>query len=75
MRHHDAGGWSVKTDEPWYPVPSDGCRLRDQGWKPHPSATPLSAPTVLARAARVLAAEPAAFKCRAEPHGTLVVCG
>ncbi|MBP0454861.1 class IV lanthionine synthetase LanL [Kitasatospora sp. RG8] len=67
LRRQEADGWSIRAAAPWRLVSPDGCRLREQGWKLHLSATPLSAPTVLARAARVLVAERAAFKFAATP--------
>jgi serine/threonine protein kinase len=56
------GRWREHRDDAWCylaPVPH---LLRVQGWKLHIAATPLSAPVVLVRAARVLIAERCAFK-------------
>ncbi|MFG2232979.1 class IV lanthionine synthetase LanL [Streptomyces sp. NPDC048723] len=62
-----AGDWTVEPGEFWCHVrPGDAVR-RAQGWKLHVSATPLSAPVVLARAAEVLTAHRAPFKFAASP--------
>ncbi|KKZ70732.1 hypothetical protein VO63_27560 [Streptomyces showdoensis] len=62
-----ASGWSVEPGAFWcHVVPADAVR-RAQGWKLHVSATPLSAPLVLARAAEVLIAHGAAFKFAGSP--------
>ncbi|MET7637196.1 class IV lanthionine synthetase LanL [Streptomyces sp. NPDC005438] len=54
--------WSVRQGDFWCSVsPGEGSR-REQGWKLHVAATPLSATLVLAAAARVLVAERATFK-------------
>jgi hypothetical protein len=54
--------WTVKSDANWcYVHPPTGSR-RVQGWKLHISATPLSAPTVLAQSAEVLIDNRVAFK-------------
>ncbi|GAA2637430.1 class III lanthionine synthetase LanKC [Streptomyces spororaveus] len=59
--------WAVEPGEFWCHVrPGDAVR-RTQGWKLHVSATPLSAPLVLARAAEVLTAHRAPFKFAASP--------
>ncbi|MBT2446557.1 class IV lanthionine synthetase LanL [Streptomyces sp. ISL-43] len=59
--------WAVETGEFWCHVrPGDAVR-RTQGWKLHVSATPLSAPLVLARSAQVLTAHRAPFKFAASP--------
>ncbi|MBB2913971.1 tRNA A-37 threonylcarbamoyl transferase component Bud32 [Streptosporangium becharense] len=59
----DAGAsWQIRPSVPWtYVTPVDAA-ARDQGWKLHLSATPLSAPVVLARAAEVLARHRCPFK-------------
>ncbi|MFB7867435.1 class IV lanthionine synthetase LanL [Streptomyces sp. NPDC056069] len=55
--------WSMKPERAWcYLSPPDGIRLREHGWKLHVSATPLSAPIVLARAGEVLVRAGCAFK-------------
>ncbi|MFJ6759769.1 class IV lanthionine synthetase LanL [Streptomyces sp. NPDC091273] len=62
-----AGDWAVEPGEFWCHVrPGDAVR-RTQGWKLHVSATPLSAPLVLARAAEVLTAHRVPFKFAASP--------
>ncbi|TWP51757.1 serine/threonine protein kinase [Lentzea tibetensis] len=54
--------WTIDTGAFWCSLsPPDG-RMPDQGWKLHVSATQLSAPVVLSRAADVLIAEGCAFK-------------
>lgn len=61
------GEWTVEPGDFWCHVrPGDAVR-RTQGWKLHVSATPLSAPLVLARAARVLTVHRAPFKFAASP--------
>lgn len=57
------GGWHVVTDPPWCRVQPGQARTdRIQGWKLHVSATPLSAPHVLAVAAEILVRRGCAFK-------------
>ncbi|MGD0244731.1 MAG: class IV lanthionine synthetase LanL [Streptosporangiaceae bacterium] len=58
----DGGKWQVSTDDFWTRVTPDGYSFQEQGWKLHVSATPLSAPLVLGRCARVLLASRCAFK-------------
>ncbi|MFE5947626.1 class IV lanthionine synthetase LanL [Streptomyces sp. NPDC056480] len=54
--------WSVKPEDVWcYMSPPDSYS-REHGWKLHLSATPLSAPLVLARASEVLVRSGCAFK-------------
>ncbi|MFI2737429.1 class IV lanthionine synthetase LanL [Streptomyces sp. NPDC018711] len=54
--------WVVEADEMWSRVaPRSGTR-REQGWKLHLSATAASAPTVLAKALRVLLRGRSGFK-------------
>ncbi|MFC8452126.1 class IV lanthionine synthetase LanL [Kitasatospora sp. NPDC057223] len=68
LRGQDARGWSVTAEDFWCRVtPGDAGAGRRQGWKLHVSATPLSAPTVLTRAAQVLVAARAPFKCAGTP--------
>jgi class IV lanthipeptide synthase len=56
------GDWTVEAGAFWCSLsPGDG-RMPEQGWKLHVSATQLSAPVVLSRAADVLLAEGCAFK-------------
>ncbi|MFJ8278587.1 class IV lanthionine synthetase LanL [Streptomyces griseoviridis] len=57
-----ASGWTFDEDDVWCRVAPPSAAARVQGWKLHVSATALSAPHVLDRAARVLAAGGCAFK-------------
>ncbi|WP_440073356.1 class IV lanthionine synthetase LanL [Streptosporangium sp. OZ121] len=57
-----AHDWSVTDGEFWCLVVPGGYAMPAQGWKLHVSATMLSAPIVLSRVVRVLAAEGCAFK-------------
>ena len=57
-----AGSWQVSDGDFWTQVIPDGYQFQQQGWKLHVSATPLSAPVVLARCASVLLASGCAFK-------------
>ncbi|MER5647113.1 lanthionine synthetase LanC family protein [Streptosporangium sp. NPDC002524] len=57
-----ARDWSVSDGEFWCLVVPGGYAMPAQGWKLHVSATMLSAPIVLSRVVRVLAAEGCAFK-------------
>ncbi len=73
-RHADSGtgetgypaaagdGWEILCGRPWTYVTPAPLPVRAQGWKLHLSATPLSAPIVLARAAEVLARHRCPFK-------------
>ncbi|CAG7613267.1 class IV lanthionine synthetase LanL [Actinacidiphila bryophytorum] len=55
--------WVVRAEDSWCMVtPPSWAASRPHGWKLHVSATPLSAPLVLARAAEVLARQGCAFK-------------
>ena len=56
------GNWQVRTDDFWIRVTPDGYCFQPQGWKLHVSATPLSAPVVLGRCAKILLASGCAFK-------------
>ncbi|MFE0462489.1 class IV lanthionine synthetase LanL [Kitasatospora sp. NPDC058965] len=68
LRRRGAQDWSVTPEDFWCRVSPGGVGAgRRQGWKLHLSATPLSAPLVLARAAEVLVAARAPFKCAATP--------
>ncbi|GAA3438340.1 class IV lanthionine synthetase LanL [Kutzneria kofuensis] len=57
-----ADHWRLRTDDFWCHVSHDDGVRRKQGWKLHLSATPLSAPMVLFRAAEVLLAQGCDFK-------------
>lgn len=59
-RHGD--GWQVHLGDFWCQVRPPRHRTRVQGWKLHLSATPLSAPLVLAAAAEILVRHNCAFK-------------
>lgn len=61
------GEWSVDQGEFWCHVVPAGAPRRPQGWKLHVSATPLSAPLVLARCAEVLIDHGTAFKFAGSP--------
>ncbi|WP_051970922.1 class IV lanthionine synthetase LanL [Kitasatospora azatica] len=56
-------GWSVQESGVWCRVEPPVVERRVQGWKLHVSATRLSAPEVLTRAAEVLIRGGCAFKC------------
>ncbi|MFF3404062.1 class IV lanthionine synthetase LanL [Streptomyces sp. NPDC002659] len=60
-RHGD-GEWEVQPADFWCYVKPPVTGDRDQGWKLHVSATPLSAPLVLAHAAEVLVRHRCHFK-------------
>ncbi|WP_214409101.1 class IV lanthionine synthetase LanL [Sphaerisporangium fuscum] len=58
-----AAGWRFGHHEPWmYVTPEAEAGTRAQGWKLHVSATPLSAPVVLARVVEVLGRRGCPFK-------------
>ena len=57
-----ADRWRLRNDDFWCHVTHDDGVRRKQGWKLHLSATPLSAPMVLFRAAEVLLAQGCDFK-------------
>jgi hypothetical protein len=61
--------WLVRLDQAWCSVSSPTGVSRKHGWKVHVSATPLSAPLVLARAAEVLVRHGCSFK-----FGTDIAC-
>lgn len=62
LRRREASGWTSARSGFWHRMePPDGKR-REQGWKLHVSATPLSSPVVLARAAEVLVRRGCPFK-------------
>jgi hypothetical protein len=54
--------WHIRTDDFWTRITPTGYCFQAQGWKIHVSATPLSAPIVLARCAMVLVRSGCAFK-------------
>lgn len=58
----DAGDWRVDREDFWCRVGPVRGRMRVQGWKLHLSATPLSAPLVLAVATEILVRHGCAFK-------------
>ncbi|XVQ82182.1 class IV lanthionine synthetase LanL [Microbispora siamensis] len=58
----DLAGWEIRHRTPWVHVVPSGAVPRAQGWKLHVSATPLSAPLVLARVVEVLARHRCPFK-------------
>ncbi|SBT38836.1 class IV lanthionine synthetase LanL [Micromonospora auratinigra] len=62
LRRHGRDSWRLRPAAPWCHVRQDGYRSPVQGWKLHVSATPLSAPVVLTRAADVLVRHGCAFK-------------
>ncbi|MFC5818060.1 class IV lanthionine synthetase LanL [Nonomuraea harbinensis] len=57
-----AATWEFRSRRPWMYVTPDGVARQAQGWKLHVSATPLSAPVVLARVVEVLARRRCPFK-------------
>jgi hypothetical protein len=61
-RVDDRMRWLVEPGEFWCYVTTEGHKNPGQGWKLHVSATELSAPLVLARAAEVLIRADCAFK-------------
>src|SRR5262245_53525051 len=62
LARHDLPKWRVERGEVWCVVQAPDRPARVQGWKLHVSATPLSAPLVLARSADVLARHRCQFK-------------
>ncbi len=62
LGRREGTGWMFSSDGIWSHVQPPAFEPRVQGWKLHLSATPLSAPTVLARAAQVLIDGGCAFK-------------
>jgi hypothetical protein len=54
--------WAIQPAPMWCHVTSPSAGTRQHGWKLHVSATPLSAPLVLARAAEVLVRHGCTFK-------------
>ncbi|MER5928970.1 class IV lanthionine synthetase LanL [Streptomyces sp. NPDC002054] len=67
LSRHQAGAWRVRPGDFWCYVSPAAEPTRVQGWKLHISATPLSAPLVLSRAAQVLVRR----RCRFKFAGTL----
>ncbi|OZM75144.1 serine/threonine protein kinase [Amycolatopsis antarctica] len=61
-KHAEHEVWSVTPEDFWCFLHPPGYLNRNQGWKLHVSATPVSAPDVLERAARVLIRHRCAFK-------------
>ncbi|MEU6724763.1 class IV lanthionine synthetase LanL [Nonomuraea wenchangensis] len=57
-----AAAWEFRHRRPWMYVTPAGVARQAQGWKLHVSATPLSAPVVLARVVEVLARHRCPFK-------------
>jgi serine/threonine protein kinase len=62
LARHGKTHWELRSDDTSCLVGPPGGRSRAQGWKVHVSATPLSAPLVLARAAEVLVRHDCSFK-------------
>ncbi|RKE17449.1 class IV lanthionine synthetase LanL [Streptomyces sp. TLI_171] len=62
MERQGAAGWELRAEEFWTRLLPPDHRPRTQGWKLHVSATPASAPQVLAAAAGRLLALGCAFK-------------
>ncbi|HEU5331573.1 MAG TPA: class IV lanthionine synthetase LanL [Actinocrinis sp.] len=62
LTRHGEGHWAVRPTEKWCFLTPPDDRPRKHGWKLHVSATPLSAPIVLARAATVLVRRGCSFK-------------
>ncbi|ANP51585.1 class IV lanthionine synthetase LanL [Streptomyces griseochromogenes] len=62
LARHEPNDWQIRPGVFWCHVRLPDVPSRIQGWKLHISATPLSAPLVLARAADVLAAHRLPFK-------------
>jgi serine/threonine protein kinase len=62
LRRPDNAGWTIRQDATWCHVRPPIRPYLAQGWKLHISATPLSAPLVLARSAEVLIRDGLAFK-------------
>lgn len=67
-------GWRVRTGGQWCSAGPEGERMGVQGWKLHVSATPLSAPVVLALVAPVLARAGCPFKFAADLGVTRELC-
>lgn len=63
--------WQSRISGMWHRLAPPGARDRVQGWKLHISATPLSAPLVLAQAVPVLLEQSCAFKFAATLNGVV----
>lgn len=68
-------GWCLEPRGPWWLVLPPGYRPREQGWKLHVSATVADAAAVLCAAARVLVADPCAFKFAATTRTVRLIGG
>ncbi|WP_185949845.1 class IV lanthionine synthetase LanL [Microbispora sp. KK1-11] len=62
LRRSESHDWRVEAGDFWCHVQPPSHRSRVQGWKLHISATPLSAPLVLARSAEILIRHRCSFK-------------
>lgn len=62
LRAQGSAGWTIRPGKTWSQVIPPVRPNAVQGWKLHVSATPLSAPVVLARCADVLVSHGTAFK-------------
>ncbi|SER94779.1 class IV lanthionine synthetase LanL [Actinokineospora terrae] len=62
LDRHQPRTWRHAVDDRWHYVLPDDHRSREQGWKLHVPATPLSACLVLSRSVEVLARHRCAFK-------------
>ncbi|MFG1942822.1 class IV lanthionine synthetase LanL [Nonomuraea sp. NPDC048826] len=62
LAREESGAWQVEPGDFWCLLTPPRHRRVSQGWKLHVSATLLSAPVVLARAAEVLVREGCSFK-------------
>ncbi len=62
LQQRGASGWRTRLETPWRHMTPPGYVPREQGWKLHVSATPLSAPVVLERCAAVLIDSGCSFK-------------
>ncbi|MFF0264403.1 class IV lanthionine synthetase LanL [Kribbella sp. NPDC004536] len=62
LARRDGQRWVVRPEEAWCYLTPPVNIMRRHGWKIHVSATPLSAPIVLARAAEVLIRRECSFK-------------
>ncbi|MGW0520265.1 class IV lanthionine synthetase LanL [Crossiella sp. NPDC003009] len=69
LDRHRSPKWTLRPEGFWCYVEPPAGRRRIQGWKLHLSATPLSAPLVLARAAEVLLRRECPFKFAASLAG------
>ncbi|HEX4788370.1 MAG TPA: class III lanthionine synthetase LanKC [Actinospica sp.] len=67
VRRPAPAGWSTREGGDWWHLLPDDRRLPDQGWKIHVSATPVSAPAVLATVWEHCTATGTAFKFLRSP--------